>query len=149
MPPISTTKSRLTETAKTDLANDILYMIFTGMGDPLGLSHNTRKDNGNETGFRFFLFMQIRITLESLTHICCGNAILPRSGGSKCCEGVQYFNRKQGCCGGKVFLKSTHNCCNGEIEEIGNGYCCGNEIIPLFSNKKCCKGYYLKYNILR
>ena len=48
MPPISTTKSRLTETAKTDLANDILYMIFTGMGDPLGLSHNTRKDNGNE-----------------------------------------------------------------------------------------------------
>ena len=38
-----------------------------------------------------------------------------RLNGSKCCNGVQYFARKQDCCEGEVIDKAEFTCCGGKV----------------------------------
>jgi hypothetical protein len=62
--------------------------------------------------------------------ICCGSKITSRFqklqkfrnilnflrlNGSKCCNGVQYFARKQDCCEGEVIDKNMFTCCGGKV----------------------------------
>ena len=51
--------------------------------------------------------------------------------GGKCCNGVQYFERKQECCNGSVINKLKYGCCNNEPTELTEGnYCCGGKSYP-------------------
>ena len=62
--------------------------------------------------------------------------------GGKCCEGKQYFNRKQACCDGQVINKLKYSCCNNEITELAPGnFCCGDKTYPTADKtKRCCGG---------
>ena len=62
--------------------------------------------------------------------------------GGKCCEGKQYFNRKQACCNGQVINKLKYSCCNNEITELAPGnFCCGDKTYPTADKtKRCCGG---------
>jgi len=76
------------------------------------------------------------------THVCCGGKISSRMAGGKCCEGKQYFNRKQACCAGQVINKLKYSCCNDEITELAPGnFCCGDKTYPSADKtKRCCGG---------
>ena len=62
--------------------------------------------------------------------------------GGKCCEGQQYFNRKQACCNGQVINKLKYSCCNDQITELAPGnFCCGDKTYPTADKtKRCCGG---------
>ncbi|CBY23384.1 unnamed protein product [Oikopleura dioica] len=71
--------------------------------------------------------------------VCCGGKVLRRSSGSKCCNGVQYFNRKQDCCDNQVINTAEKTCCGGVItEKVAGEICCGGEKRPESKNEKCC-----------
>ena len=73
------------------------------------------------------------------SYVCCGNKISSRKNGSKCCDGIQYFARKQACCGGEVIRKSEFDCCNGvKIEKDQNQLCCAGEYRPFDDELGCC-----------
>jgi len=77
----------------------------------------------------------------SNTHMCCGDAIKSRLNGSKCCNGQQYFARKQDCCNDEIILLSEHVCCGGKkvITEAGK-VCCGGETRAITPGEGCCGG---------
>jgi len=72
-------------------------------------------------------------------HVCCGNAIKPRKGGSKCCDGMQYFPRKQSCCNDEILNKAEYKCCGGVKTRLEpNKLCCGGQTVPKSANQGCC-----------
>ncbi|CBY11718.1 unnamed protein product [Oikopleura dioica] len=71
--------------------------------------------------------------------ICCGNKITSRLNGSKCCDGVQYFARKQDCCDGEVIDKENFTCCGGKKTPVEPGkICCNGEIRAKEASLSCC-----------
>ena len=76
--------------------------------------------------------------LSSLS-VCCGGKILRRSAGSKCCNGEQYFNRKQDCCEDRIINNAEQTCCGGKItDKIDGEICCNGEKRRVEDNLKCC-----------
>ena len=65
--------------------------------------------------------------------------ILHRSARSKCCNGVQYFNRKQECCEGKVINSSSHYCCDGVVKAQDGHFCCGIFTFKKSPTASCCQ----------
>ncbi|CAG5111036.1 Oidioi.mRNA.OKI2018_I69.chr2.g5372.t1.cds [Oikopleura dioica] len=73
-------------------------------------------------------------------HLCCGNKLVSRSAGDKCCEGAPYYSRKQVCCGGKVFEKQNgYSCCSEKYVNDGR-VCCGGSELKEPAKEGCCSG---------
>lgn len=70
--------------------------------------------------------------------LCCGNKLLSRSAGDKCCSGSAYFSHKQVCCAGEIFQKREgYSCCSEQIVSDGR-VCCGGA--ELSRDQGCCRG---------
>ena len=70
--------------------------------------------------------------------LCCGNKLLRRSVGDKCCSGAAYFSHKQVCCAGEIFLKREgYSCCSEQFVRDGR-VCCGG--VELSRDHGCCRG---------
>ena len=70
--------------------------------------------------------------------LCCGNKLLSRSVGDKCCSGAAYFSHKQVCCAGEIFLKREgYSCCSEQFVH-DERVCCGG--LKISRDQGCCRG---------